>query len=700
MLQEGDVELTGLTRDDPRRVGRCRIRARVGAGGMGVVYLGFHRRRPLAVKVLRAELSGSRAFRVRFGREIAAASRVDATCTAEFVAGDADADPPYFITEYVPGPTLEAYVAEHGPLRGDALRAFAAGIADALAAIGRAGLVHRDLKPTNVLMTPTGPKVIDFGVAAGDDTVALTQTGQRLGTLKWMAPEQAEGDPVTPATDVFAWGALVAYAGTAAPPFGTGDSDAVLYRVVHSSPSLAGLDPALAPLVRRALAKAPDQRPTVDELLKELLEANTTEFATSAPDVATLLERAWPHDLPPQATSIPTARQLRTFRRRRPVVAVTAISVVLVGTAGTVLVLNHRGGTAPCRSPALPVASSTTRPALSTALLNSFARLCVADRSGVVLVDSKGCSSAIGSGFLIAPDLVATSARIVAHSVSVTLHGARSTSPGQVISRDPVSDVALVLAQTPFKGHVFRVGSRSPRVRTPVATIGFPDGLPITLTHSRVSAVQRSMHVEGVTYSGLIQTDTAVKPGNSGGPLLTADGIVVGMVEGGLANSEGLGYATGAEVAGPYLQPWPHQLIATASAPCGPPARPLAAQPTVPASLSLVQEWATALATADWATVRKLDPELAHVSDADLARNFGGLRKATIRYVSGDAHSLDVASIAYEDVGSRRRTNVYCYHVSIDTPLMTLKIVQEPQATPARSGWVDPARLGQVIAKC
>src|SRR5207244_8835539 len=151
---------------------------------------------------------------------------------------------------------------------------FGADVADVRAASGRAGLVHRDLKPTNVLMTPTGPKVIDFGVAAGDDTVALTQTGQRLGTLRWMAPEQAEGDPVTPATDVFAWGALVAFAGTAAPPFGTGDSGAVLYRVVHANPTLAGLDPALTPLVRRALAKAPDQRPKVDDLLKELLEAN------------------------------------------------------------------------------------------------------------------------------------------------------------------------------------------------------------------------------------------------------------------------------------------------------------------------------------------------------------------------------------------------------------------------------------------
>src|SRR5205814_2940347 len=109
-----------------------------------------------------------------------------------------------------------------------------------------------------------------FGVAAGDETVALTQTGQRVGTAKWMAPEQVQGAPVTPATDVFAWGALVAYAGTAAPPFGTGDSDAVLYRVVHTTPNLTGLDPAFTPLVRRALAKAPDQRPTVDELLKEL----------------------------------------------------------------------------------------------------------------------------------------------------------------------------------------------------------------------------------------------------------------------------------------------------------------------------------------------------------------------------------------------------------------------------------------------
>ncbi len=336
------MALTALTRDDPRRVGRYRIRARLGAGGMGVVYLGFQGRRPLAIKVLRRELAESRAFRVRFGREIAAASRVEATCTAAFVSGDADADPPYFAIEYVPGPTLEAYVAERGPLHGDALRALAVGIADGLAAIGRAGLVHRDLKPTNVLMTPTGPKVIDFGVAAGDDTLGLTQTGQRIGTPKWMAPEQVQGGAVTPATDVFAWGALVAFAGTALPPFGTGDSEAVLYRVVHATPTVAELDPVIGPLVERALAKEPDQRPSVEEIVKVLLEGDTTDPSTAASDVSALLDRAWPHEVPPDDASFPTAGQLRHYRRRRrPLVAIAALALVLIATAGTVYAIER-----------------------------------------------------------------------------------------------------------------------------------------------------------------------------------------------------------------------------------------------------------------------------------------------------------------------------------------------------------------------
>ncbi len=362
------MALTALTRDDPRRVGRYRIRARLGAGGMGVVYLGFQGRRPLAIKVLRRELAESRAFRVRFGREIAAASRVEATCTAAFVSGDADADPPYFAVEYVPGPTLEAYVAERGPLHDDALRAFAAGIADGLAAIGRAGLVHRDLKPTNVLMTPTGPKVIDFGVAAGDDTLGLTQTGQRVGTPKWMAPEQVQGGAVTPATDVFAWGALVAFAATALPPFGTGDSEAVLYRVVHATPTVAGLDPVVGPLVERALAKEPDQRPSVEEIVKVLLEGDTTDPSTAAPDVAGLLERAWPREVPPDDASFPTAGQLRHYRRRRRLpVAIAALALVLIATAGTVYAI-ERSPSKPKRAaaPVLVVTSTTKAPTTTT----------------------------------------------------------------------------------------------------------------------------------------------------------------------------------------------------------------------------------------------------------------------------------------------------------------------------------------------
>ena len=231
-----------LVPGDPRRIGRFRVIARLGSGGMGVVYLGEHGRgQRVAIKVLRSELADSEELRIRFAREIAAASRVRAECTARLIADGSDDERPWFATEYIEGPTLDAFVRSGQSLQGDELRALAVGVAAALAAIGRAGLVHRDLKPTNVLLSPTGPKVIDFGIALADASTALTRTGQRLGTQRWMAPEQVLGEPVSSATDVFGWGALVAFAGTGAPPFGTGESSVVLERVLHGLRRWRGL---------------------------------------------------------------------------------------------------------------------------------------------------------------------------------------------------------------------------------------------------------------------------------------------------------------------------------------------------------------------------------------------------------------------------------------------------------------------------
>ncbi len=314
----------------PHRIGEYRVRARLGSGGMGVVYLAADRHgRVVAVKVLRSELAGSPLFAARFGREIDAARMIDSAYAARLVSCDIDADPPWFASEYMPGPTLAAYVAREGPLRGETLRAFAAGVAEALATIGLVGLVHRDVKPANVLITPSGPKVIDFGVAFADDTTALTETGERVGTPTWMAPEQVSGEPVTPATDVFGWGALVAFAGTGSPPFGTGDPDAVQYRILHGSPSVDGLDPALARPVRRALAASPGDRPSMGSLLRELVDAEPDAPVESLrPLVRAMFDRAW------TVAVVNDGAQPRGSNRRRR--AMTVSLIALVGLAAMV----------------------------------------------------------------------------------------------------------------------------------------------------------------------------------------------------------------------------------------------------------------------------------------------------------------------------------------------------------------------------
>jgi serine/threonine protein kinase len=265
--------VTPLEPGDPRRLGRWRLVGRLGAGGMGVVYLGRRRgrrHRRVAIKVPRAEFARDAHFRDRFRREAEAASAITARGVARVLEVRADGERPYLVTEYVEGPTLHAAVTTDGPLAGPHLVSFAVGVAEAVAAMHAARVTHRDLTPGNVILGRFGPKVIDFGIARAADDLTLTQTGARIGTPAWMAPEQARGDRVGPAADTFAWGSLVAFAGTGRHPFGNGRVDAVLYRVVHEPADLAGLDPAVAPLVARALDKDAAARPGPRELLDAL----------------------------------------------------------------------------------------------------------------------------------------------------------------------------------------------------------------------------------------------------------------------------------------------------------------------------------------------------------------------------------------------------------------------------------------------
>src|SRR5690606_28330210 len=255
---------------DPREVAGFHVVGRLGAGGMGVVYLADHPEHgPAALKFVRAggPAVADPAFRARFGREVEAARRVRSPRVARVLAADPDATGPWLATAFVDGPTLQEAVEAEGPMSGDRLVALAVALADALAAVHEAGVVHRDLKPRNILLTPETPVLIDFGIASVREAPQLTRAGAALGTPGWMAPEQARGQRCGPATDVFAWGAVLAFAAGGRAPFGEGSADVLLYRIVHEPPDVPPLPPALDGLVRAALEKDPDRRPTVGQIL-------------------------------------------------------------------------------------------------------------------------------------------------------------------------------------------------------------------------------------------------------------------------------------------------------------------------------------------------------------------------------------------------------------------------------------------------
>ncbi|MFE3328950.1 serine/threonine-protein kinase [Streptomyces sp. NPDC059176] len=281
------ASLKPLGAGDPRDVGPYRLIARLGAGGMGRVYLGRSRGgRAVAVKVVRPELAEDGEFRLRFAREVVAARRVNGVFTAGVVDADTDADPPWLATAYVPGLSLDMAVAGSGAWPEGPVASLAAGLAEALEAIHAVGLVHRDLKPSNVLLAADGPRVIDFGISAASEVSAITRTGAVIGTPGFMSPEQLTGRHIGPESDVFALGAVLAFAASGTGPFGTGSAQGLMFRIVYSEPDLDAVPPGLRPLVARCLAKEPGDRPSLGEVLAEVTEsagaAEPTLLFTSA----------------------------------------------------------------------------------------------------------------------------------------------------------------------------------------------------------------------------------------------------------------------------------------------------------------------------------------------------------------------------------------------------------------------------------
>jgi eukaryotic-like serine/threonine-protein kinase len=349
---------------DPQSIGPYRLRGVLGAGGMARVFLGASAEGQLvAVKVVQASLAADPVFRARFRREVEVARKVSGPFTAPVIDAGLDGPAPWLATAYVAGSSLEDAVLEGGPMAPGAVLEVAARLAAALAAIHDAGVVHRDLKPSNILLAEDGPRLIDFGVSTASGAATLTTTGLTIGSPGFMSPEQAEGLPAGPASDIFSLGAVLAFAATGEGPFGAGSSAALLYRVVHRPADLDHVPREIRGLIERCLIKDPALRPTARDLKAATgagrpVPSAVTGAGRPVPPAATeadqtvplalLVPPDLPPDLPlslgvweqvPRAQDRPRRRERRPSRPRnwRTLSAAAAIAALLGAAAGLVL---------------------------------------------------------------------------------------------------------------------------------------------------------------------------------------------------------------------------------------------------------------------------------------------------------------------------------------------------------------------------
>jgi hypothetical protein len=336
-----------LEPSDPRLIGPYQLVGRLGAGGMGRVFLGVSAAgRPVAVKIIHAGLAADPEFRGRFSVEVAAARKVSGLFTALVVDADVDAQVPWLATAYVSGPSLSEAVRERGPLAVAPLLALAAGLAKSLTAIHAAGVVHGDLKPSNVLLALDGPRVIDFGISQAAEAAPLARAGLVVGTPSFMSPEQAAGQAVGPRSDVFSLGTVLAFAATGRKPFGTGPAVAVLERVVGGAPDLDGVPAEVRPLIERCLVKDPAGRPAAAGLLAEVTAIQAMLDQQAGPASAAVPDPGTAPPAPEAAPSAPEAAPPAPRRRWRPLVAVSAVAGILAAGAaagyGLNIVTAHR----------------------------------------------------------------------------------------------------------------------------------------------------------------------------------------------------------------------------------------------------------------------------------------------------------------------------------------------------------------------
>lgn len=338
-----------LQMDEREVIGPYRIVGRMGAGGMGVVFAGVDADGVrAAVKVIHPQYASDAGFRARFAREVELLSRVRGPGVVTVLAADPEAAQPWLATEFVSGPTLAGYVGDSGPMSAAGLQALAIDLAGALAVIHRSGIVHRDLKPGNVILSAAGAKVLDFGIARAGDQSGLTGTGGLIGTPGWISPERYRGEEADAASDIFTWGALIAYASTGRPPFGVGDPEVLAYRIMSAEPDLSQVPTPLRELVRSALAKDRAVRPSVEALVASL--------ASGRPSTApTLVLGGGDHQQGDQHSKVPP------FRRPMPHPVMLGAATLAVGLlVGLVYAVVSHDASPPPSTPVLAQTTSVT----------------------------------------------------------------------------------------------------------------------------------------------------------------------------------------------------------------------------------------------------------------------------------------------------------------------------------------------------
>ena len=350
---------------DPDRVGPYRLAGRLGAGGMGVVYAGLgadgHR---VAIKVVRPDLAYDPDFRDRFSREVSLLDRVRGRCVARVVDADPGGALPWFATEYLPGPTLDRRIARSGPMSGDELHGLATGLAEALVALHSRGVVHRDLKPSKLILAPDGPKVVDFGIARALDETTMTRTGVILGSSGWISPEHYRGEAVGPPADVYAWGLIVYFAATGRLPYGSGRPEVIAARVLNTALDPGDLPDRYRATLERALAKDPAVRPSSSDLLSAVAAPLGHEDPLTA--ATAFLDRTWAIPSGPDDPAWEHARR-RSSRRRTYLLgggvaaaaAVVAGLLVLLPTGSIFAHAGSRSASPGARTPASSTAAPT-----------------------------------------------------------------------------------------------------------------------------------------------------------------------------------------------------------------------------------------------------------------------------------------------------------------------------------------------------